>query len=131
MTGLLHNAARWLLGREPKVEWANDTRHQLEPVEPAPTAASGTMSREIISQTLQATFPGAQTVQVLRLYSGYRDYANRFILLVDVERGRRPGRYVVKVGLGEKAQEIRAECNAWAQCWPRTVRHDPVLMPLA
>lgn len=110
--------------REPIVHWSVEAQSQLEPV------ASPTSRKVTLEQALQATFPLAQTILVLKLNFGYRDYENRFILLVDVEQERRPGRYVVKVGLGEQAQEVRAECNAWTQCWPPTVRHDPVLMPL-
>jgi hypothetical protein len=111
------------------VTWTADAQGEFDVLMMRPAGGAGPSSQADVSRALQWTFPRARSVVVLRLYRSYRRFDGRFILLVDVNQ-ERPGRHVVKLGQGKPAETIRQELHAYQQCWPKTVRHDPVLMPL-
>ena len=90
-----------------------------------PNAFANTMTD--LTCRLRHLFPEARAIVVQDQYTGFRRREDEFILLVEIDDDKRPGRHVIKLAAPER---LAAELAAWESCRPYGLRHDLVFMTL-
>ncbi len=100
-----------------------------DPVVPERAALAALMNERLmeLAQILEEVFGEEAHVVVQDVLLGYRRHEDRYILLVEVSGGDRPGGHVVKIGA---YHELFPELAAWESCKPDGLVHDLVLLPL-
>jgi tetratricopeptide (TPR) repeat protein len=102
---------------------------------------AGAKHHQQLDKALAEVFPG-QIVLVRDFLSGYRPYDGLAILLVEVQPTRRrkgapnsgpfysPGIYIVKIGVGKRAEDLKRELDAWNNARPPHLRSDNMFVSL-